>query len=72
MLVNVRLLYILVDVYHNSSYGQMIFTVSLLAWLHFRPLFFNLFWFAAPLRSVKNFGGTPNWLKMTILQYLMQ
>jgi hypothetical protein len=35
MLVNVRLSYILVDVYHYSSCGQVILTVSLLALLHF-------------------------------------
>jgi hypothetical protein len=36
-----------------------------------RVIFFNLFWFAAPLRSLKKFGDTPNWLKMTIWRHLM-
>ncbi len=29
--------------------------------LNSNAVFFNLFWFAAPLRSLKKFGGTPNW-----------
>ncbi len=40
-------------------------------WLHVpfyqsRLVFFNLFLFTAPLRSLKKFDGTPTWLKMTI------
>jgi hypothetical protein len=34
-------------------------------------VFFYLLWFAAPFRSLKKFGSTPNWLKMTILRHLM-
>ncbi len=30
------------------------------------PLFFNLFWFTSTFRSLKRFGGTLTWLKMTI------
>ncbi len=34
-------------------------------------VFFNLFWFAAPFRSLKNFGDTPNWLQITNWQHLI-